>query len=266
MRAQADTATNPAPDNESIQTASLLVPSVLEGTQPIVGSITIQNDNVFDVELPEEDGLFYRLVNKAHIRTRPDVIYEQLLFTEGEELTKEAVDETERILRSNRYLQDASIETNRQDDGTVDVIVNTIDSWTLVPKISLSRSGGENSSGIGIKEMNLLGTGMEVEALYRSNIDRDAVILKFLDRNLFDSWYRLAAVYADNSDGHTRLVDLAMPFYSLDSTRAHGFSILDNDQVDSLYENGEVVDQYRHEKQSFEAFRGWSKGLVDGWT
>jgi hypothetical protein len=256
----------PAAGDDGFAPAATFVPSVFEGVSPVVGSIVIQNDNVFDLDNPEEDGLFYRLANKAHIKTRPDVIYQQLLFTEGEALSKNAVDESERILRSNRYLQDASIAAAPQEDGTVDVIVNTIDSWTLVPRFSLSRSGGENSSGIGLKEMNLFGTGIELEALYKSNVDRDSMIFKYLDRNLFDSWYSLAAIYAVNSDGQTKFLDLNMPFYSLDSRNAHGFSLLDNDQVDSLYENGEIMGQFRHEAQTFDVFRGWSKGLQDGWT
>jgi len=266
MPAAADSAAGPAAADDGIAQASLLVPGVLGGAPPVIGSIHIQNDNVFDLDNPDEDGFFYRLANKAHIKTRPDVIHQQLLFTEGDTLSRNAVDETERILRSNRYLQDASIAAAPQEDGTVDVIVNTIDSWTLMPRFSLSRAGGENSSGIGVKEMNLLGTGVELEALYKSNVDRDSMIFKYLDRNLFDSWYSLAAVYAVNSDGYTKFVDLNKPFYSLDSTNAHGISILDNDQVDSLYENGEIMGRFRHQAQTFDVFKGWSHGLENGWT
>jgi hypothetical protein len=107
---------------------------------------------------------------------------------------------------------------------------------------------------------------MEVEASYKSDVDRDALIFKFVDQHLFNSWYSLRANYGDNSDGHTYLLDLQKPFYSLDATSAHGFSLLDDDRIDSLYDAGEIQEQFRHRTETFEIFRGWSKGLHDGWT
>lgn len=256
----------PEPADAGVNSVTILTPSTIDFGKAVVGSITIDNKSIFDLDLPDEDKFFYRLANKAHITTRPSVISQQLLFGEGDVLTKTSLEETERILRSNRYIQDANIETIQRDNGTVDVEVHTSDVWTLIPKVSLSRSGGKNSGGIGVKEMNLFGTGMEVEASYKSNVDRDAMIFKFRDNQLGDSWYSLAAMYADNSDGHTSFLDLRKPFYSLNSTGAHGVSILDNDQVDSLYENGEIMAQFRHQAETFEIFRGWSKGLTNGWA
>ncbi|MDH4071858.1 MAG: hypothetical protein OEV41_01995 [Gammaproteobacteria bacterium] len=265
-KARADASPDPGPADANAAATTILVPATVDIGNAVVGSITIDNGSIFDLDLPEEDKFFYRLANKAHITTRPGVISQQLLFSEGDTLTKTSLEESERILRSNRYLQDAEIETVPRDDGAVDVLVHTTDVWTLVPTLSLSRSGGQNSGGIGIKEMNLFGTGVDVEAKYKSDVDRDAMIFKFHDRQLGDSWYSLSAVYAENSDGHTRFLDLGKPFYSLDSTGAHGISVLDNDEVESLYSNGEVMSQFRHEAQTLETYRGWSKGLSDGWA
>ncbi len=266
LELHAEASAEPEPADAGVNPTSVLAPSTIDFSKAVVGSITIDNKNIFDLDLPEEDKFFYRLANKAHITTKPNVISQQLLFSEGDILTKSSLEESERILRSNRYLQDANIETIQRDSGTVDVEVHTSDVWTLIPKVSLSRSGGKNSGGIGVKETNLLGTGMEVEASYKSNVDRDAMIFKFRDNQLGDSWYSLAAMYADNSDGHTSFLDLRKPFYSLNSTGAHGVSVLDNDQVDSLYENGEIMAQFRHQAETFEIFRGWSKGLTNGWA
>jgi hypothetical protein len=232
----------------------------------VIHSMSIYNGNIFDLTRPDENKFLYRLANKAHITTRDSVIAQQLLFEEGEVLTKNALEESERILRSNRYIQDARIETIQRDDGMVDVEVHTSDVWTLVPKFSWSRSGGKNKAAIGLKESNLLGTGMSVEASYKSDVDRSGSIFKFSDEHLFDSWYSFSAAYAYNSDGHTRFLDLRKPFYSLDSEDAWGVTLLDDDRIDSLYDQGDVVGQYEHEEDAFELFRGWSKGLQDGWT
>ena len=264
FRAEADALPDPEPSATAATT--ILAPASVDSISGVIGKITILNNSIFDLDIPEEDKPLYRLANKAHITTRPGVIQQQLLFNEGDELTPAALKESERILRRNRYIQDADIQAVKNDDGTVDVNVRTSDVWTLIPRLSLSRSGGANNAGIGLKEMNLFGTGMAVEALYKSDVDRDSTMLKFADHNLGNSWYSLSAVLADNSDGHTQFLDLRMPFYSLESTGAHGFSALNNDQIDSLYENGDIAARFRHETESFEVFRGGSKGLENGWA
>ena len=231
-----------------------------------VSSIKIRNGNVFDLERPDENKALFRFANRAHAVTRPKLIEQQLLFEEGAPLTRQAVEESERILRANRYIQEAAIHTTRNDDGTVDVLVRTTDTWTLMPKFALSRSGGRNSAAVGIKELNLLGTGVELEAMRRSEVERDSTSLKLVDRHLFGSWYSLSALVAENSDGHERQFDFGLPFYSLRSTRAFGLAGLDDDLVESVYDSGVVESRYRHRAQRLQAFHGWSAGLQDGWA
>jgi len=78
------------------------------------------------------------------------------------------VRETERILRSNNYLYDASIEPVAYDGTTVDLEVRTRDVWTLNPGVSFSRKGGENAIGASIQEDNLLGTGRKLNFEWNS--------------------------------------------------------------------------------------------------
>ncbi len=231
-----------------------------------IGSINILNGSIFNLEDPEEDKALYRLANKLHMTTRPAVIQQQLLFEAGDQVSLRELEESERILRSNRYIQEAKIEPVANEEGNVDVNVHTSDVWTLVPRLSLSRSGGENNSGIGIKEMNLLGRGIQLEALYKSNVDRNSTIVKFTDRNLGSSWYSLDAAFANNSDGQTYQLGFGKPFYALDVTSAFGLSFLDNEQIDSLYDRGEILAQFENHSSSYEVFKGWSSGLVDNWT
>lgn len=264
--AEPQKATNSNGTSSNTLPAAMLAPALLADSGAIIGKVSISNGNIFDIDSPEEDKFLFRLANKAHVVTRPAVIEQQLLFSEGEPFSVQAIEESERIVRSNRYIQDVSIKPVHYENGVVDVDVSTSDTWTLMPKLSLSRSGGKNQSAFGIKEMNLLGSGVALEALFKSDVDRDSRILKVVDRNLGDSWYGLTAVYADNSDGFTRLFELGKPFYSLDSTASNGISWFDNDQVESLYDHGKIAADYRHEETHQEIFYGWSKGLQNGWT
>ena len=75
---------------------------------PMVGAVLITSNNIFDLDDPDEDRAAWRLANKLHVTTRPEVVRQQLLFEPGEPYSKQAVEESERILRSNRYIHEAT--------------------------------------------------------------------------------------------------------------------------------------------------------------
>lgn len=231
-----------------------------------IGTVTISSGSIFDLDNPEENKALYRLANRLHVKTRPDVIQQQLLFRSGDRFSPQALEESERLLRANRYIQEVSIKPVRRENGAVDINVETSDVWTLMPKLALSRSGGKNNAAVGLKEMNLFGSGTAIEVLYKSDVDRDSSILKFVDRNLGNSWYGLKLDLADNSDGYSQFIEIEKPFYSLDSRDALGFSVLNKNSIDSFYDRGEQIAEYRDRVRAFEVYRGWSKGLRDGWT
>lgn len=238
----------------------------LERQGAVVGEIYINAGNVFDVEDPEENRALYRLANRLHIRTQPEVIRQQLLFKSGDRYSRRLLDESARILRSARYLYDASVEPIAFRDGKVDIAVTTRDVWTLNPGASFSRHGGKNSTGVEIEELNLLGTGTDLSIARRSDVDRDSTMFEYKDRHLANTWVSLQAAYASNSDGSLRSFDLQRPFYSLDTRWAAGLTALDDDRVESLYDLGKVVDEFGSHRRLASASWGWSGGLADGWV
>ena len=241
-------------------------PSAPDLSNTTIGHIEIVNDNIFDLENPEENKSLYRFANKIHIKTRPSVIESQLLFESGDSYSKRVLDETERLLRSNRYMVNAEITPTKVEDGVVDLVVRTTDVWTLSPSISFSRGGGENSGGIGLKEYNLLGYGTRLGVGYKTNVDRDSLSLELSDRNLFGSRNFIDVGYSNNSDGYQHLFDLSKPFYSLDSTRSRGVLLRNGRSIEALYDLGEVVSRYELDAEIYDAFAGWSAGLRNGWV
>lgn len=237
----------------------------LEAQGTVIGEITIVNADVFDTELPAENNLLFRLANKLHIETRPDIVRGQLLFRSGEPLVARRIRESERILRTNDYLFDARITATRVHEGTVDLVVHTRDVWTLKPGISFGRSGGENSVGFEFEESNLLGRGTEFELGYTQDVDRDIKRVAYSDPHLFGTWNRLRLAYEDNSDGRLRDFSLDRPFFSLDTPWSAGAGAVDWDRIDSRYNLGEVVDKYRHSEEDVTLFGGWSGGVSNGW-
>ncbi|MDH3267020.1 MAG: hypothetical protein OEM25_08650, partial [Gammaproteobacteria bacterium] len=183
----------------------------------IVGEIRLEKSDVFNLSDPAENNWLFRLANRLHIVTKDQVISKQLLLQSGDNYTARLVDESERILRKNSYLFDARIKPTMVEAGVVDLTVHTRDVWTLNPDISLSRSGGENRTKIGLEDTNLLGRGQLLRVARVENVDRIEKSFEFADRHLGSSWVDASLKIADNSDGKLNWLSVQRPFYALDS-------------------------------------------------
>ena len=238
----------------------------LEAMRAVIGTITLTRMNVFDTSQKGENKSLYRLANRLHIVTRESTLLSQLLFRQGDVYSRRVLEESERILRRNEFLYDAKISISSYKDGVVHIVVWTQDLWTLVPDISLSRSGGENKTGFAISEKNLLGHGSEIRVSWAETVDRQSTSFLFFDRNLFKSRTSLLARVSDNSDGNIQRLRVLRPFFALDSRWAAGMDLLDADFEDQFYDLGDAVAEYREQTEYYTLHGGRSKGLQDGWA
>ncbi len=238
----------------------------LQDAGAVVGEIRVNAEDIFDLDDPEEDNAFYRLANDLHIRTRPGVIQRMLLFKSGEPVSVRLIEETERLLRSNRYLYDVSIRPVAYHDDVVDIEVKTRDTWSLDLGVSYGRSGGVDSGGIVLKEKNLLGTGISLGVARSTDVDRSGSEFQIAQNNAFGGWTSIAYTYANLDDGGNQSFNLARPFYALDTRWAAGLRLSKDNRIDSVYNSGVISSQYRSRNDSAETYGGWSEGLIDGWA
>ena len=239
----------------------------LEAAGARIGQIHILNQDIFDLADPAENNALFRLANALHPKTRPEVIRSQLLFKPGDAVAVRVMEETERLLRTNRYLYDVQLRPIAPTGGAanvVDIEVMTRDTWTLDPGASFARSGGANSSSISIKEYNLLGTGLAVGYSRINEVDRSGNEFQLEYNHALDGWTQLAYSVADNTDGKRQAVSVIRPFYALDTRWAAGARFSQDNRIDSAYTAGNVTSQYRHRQDSAELFAGWSPGLQNG--
>lgn len=241
-------------------------PAELERQGAIIGQVFIYPGDIFDLEDPRENTRLYRLANRVHVRTQPHVIRQQLLFAPGDRYSQRLLDESARILRSARYLHDASVQPIAFKDGRVDVAVTTRDVWTLNPGLSFSRHGGRSTAGVELEELNLLGTGTDLSIARKSGVDRSSTLMEYRDRHVLDTWVQVQAGYASNSDGFLRSLEVERPFYSLDARWAAALSLLDDERIESLYDLGKVVDEFGVQRKLTSISWGTSRGLENGWA
>ena len=76
-------------------------------------------------------------------------------------------------MRRKRFLYDGRVIANRQCDGDIDVTVVTRDVWSLLLTSGVTRTGGKQEFEIGASEINLLGTGADLDFEVFNNLDRD---------------------------------------------------------------------------------------------
>jgi len=234
----------------------------LEHQHARIGRISIQVDDVFEHELRAKA---YQLVNALHIATRSDTISEQLLFHSGDIYQRRVLDETERLLRAQRYLNAASIEpVSYNSDNTVDVIVRVHEVWTLSPGFSFGRKGGANSTNVELEDSNFLGLGKHVAIARSGDTDRSAWRLSYADPNLLGSWWQLSAGHAQLSDGSDTSLSITRPFESLDARHSFRVAGVDTRSEDAHYVLGLPVDRFETHREAFEIGGGISDGVIAG--
>src|SRR5215469_915128 len=241
-------------------------PAELEASGAVIGQVFIDNQNIFDLSNPKDNTALFRLANRLHIKTRASVIRKQLLFRSGDRYDRRVIDESERILRLDGIFYDAWIREVGYHDGKVDLKVTTRDVWTLNPGFNYSRTGGTNSTGLQLEEINFLGFGTDVAVRHSINVDRTESMLSASNMHAFGTWTALGFAWADNSDGHLHDFSVNHPFYALETHWAGGVSGNNDAQTDSLYDRGNIVDQFHDQHNLATVYGGWSPGLQNGWV
>jgi len=258
--------TSRLPERPFVRPPGMPDDAALESSGALIGEVRLVRLNVFDTSIADENIPLFRFVNRIHILSRASTIESQLLFRPGDRYDANQLRETERRLRSNGYLADARIAPVAYANGKVDIEVRTQDTWTLKPQVQFGRSGGKNTSGAGLEEQNFLGTGARVALTYQQNVDRETRTLEYSDLNLNADHWQVDAEVADNSDGYRQELRVERPFYALDARWAGGVTLRNEARIDSVYDLGQIVEQFRTREREATAYAGWSKGLHDGWA
>jgi hypothetical protein len=115
-------------------------------------------------------GFLMKTGNILHIKTQNIIIKNLLLFKVNRPYDSLLVKESERLIRSQRYVQDVSlnaIPVSKKSDS-VDVFIRVMDVWSLIPALQVSKT----SADFGFTDNNLAGLGATFQG--DTHIDRVA--------------------------------------------------------------------------------------------
>ena len=125
-----------------------------------------------------------------HRTTQESAILPFLLLRTGERCTEFRLAESERLLRAQPYLADATISALPDDSGGVRLHVSTVDE---VPLVIGGRVSGGRVSGVKYGSSNINGEGMYAAGEWREGFAyRDGFSLDFINHHAFDHPNRFA--------------------------------------------------------------------------
>lgn len=227
-------------------------------TKRRIDKISISTRAIFD-ESDQDSMAIHHFANWLHINTKEDVIKERLPFKEGDTLDQEDLLEAERIIRSQAYIRDAKI-TFKQScniNTPAEVEIKTWDNWSLIPTVSFGRKGSENKVSFGVKEDNVLGTGIRARFKYNSDEQRSGY--QFTLKSAFPmlSYSTISLDFLDNDDGQRAKIELDKPFYHLRTETMFNISYLSDEKTEDVFQNGLTRNSFNLDSHRYAISAGW---------
>lgn len=225
-----------------------------------VRRIRIVRREIFDTTRQSENEQAYRLVNKLHVSTKEHIIRREMLLQEGDDYVPRLKKESERALRRILRLRKAKITTVPVDKTQVDLLVETQETWSTEPTISVQGVGSDLSGKVGLRERNLFGLGKEASFFYKKDIGRITRSYSYRDPNMLGSRLRLDFNYDEKEEGVGRLVAVERPFYSSITSWSAGVRGLSNTEETRFFDAGREIARFRQESRDLQTNYGVSLG------
>ncbi|WP_317133043.1 hypothetical protein [Flavobacterium ustbae] len=156
-----------------------------------------------------------RMGNRLHLKTKKIAIYNLLLFKRNTPYNTYKVLESERLIRAQRYVTAVRIsnQTVGQASDSVDVTIRVLDSWSTIPRFSIS----SNQVSIGVKEKDFFGSGQQLEYRFANRFDdgRTANEVTYTVPNIKNTYIGTILHYKTDLDkNYIKSIDVERDFYS----------------------------------------------------
>lgn len=223
----------------------IIVPKHLKVEGKIIRNITITTLDPFGYSESDTSRIpknwSERTGNWAHLKSKRIAIKNMLLFSRNKPYNLLEIKESERILRSQNFINRVSIteKLTAPKSDSVDVFVRVLDSWSSIPKFNISNS----KTGLGLKERNFFGLGHQLDYYYsnRKSDGKDANNMSYLIPNIKNTFIRTELKYSVDFDRYySKGITIERLFYSPLSKWAAGIALNQNYLKDSIQDVDET--------------------------
>lgn len=208
-----------------------------------------------------------RFGNQIHIKTRQLAVKNFLLFRRNIPLDPLSVKESERLIRQQRFVREVHITTEPipKNADSVDIYIRVLDSWSLIPKGSISSS----KTAVGFQERNFLGTGHDFNNKFTKRLTdgKNAYRMKYEIPSIKNTYIKTSIAYQmDLNDHYGKSLNIDRIFYSPLTRWAGGVYLDEQFRSDSL-QNEQL--QYKSQNFKFNSqdfWGGYSFPIFNGKT
>ena len=151
-----------------------------------------------------------RFAAKEHVTTREPVILRYLALQLGDKCTEVRRAESERILRAQPFIADATVLAYDDGQGGVVLTVSTVDEVSLIVGAGIGGGSGVHSLLLG--EDNLLGTAFHAESQWKKGVHRDIYAAKVVDYQFLGRPYQMRLEGGRRELGSDWGTELSHPF------------------------------------------------------
>lgn len=166
-----------------------------------------------------------RTGNKAHVQSHAFTIRNLLLFRQNQLFDSLLIKESERLVRSQKYVRDVSffVRATAPNSDSVDIFIRELDTWSIIPNGSASAS----RLSLGLTDRNFAGLGHEAQAGYTWNHSNggNAYNMKYAIPNIYNTFINTAVQYDMGESGEfDKRFTVDRPFFSSLTKWAAGVS------------------------------------------
>jgi hypothetical protein len=152
------------------------------------------------------------IARETHVVTRDDVVRRYLLLHAGDSCSELRRAESERILRAQPFLADATIEATLNSRGGVDLDVRTIDEVSAIVSASFAEVGPHvRSAKLGSANLAGLGIATSIGWRYQRYFD-DRLELRVSDHQFAGRPYVMSFALLRNALGREDRAEVTLPF------------------------------------------------------
>lgn len=156
-----------------------------------------------------------RTGNNLHVKTRNRTVRNLLLFKKNQRLDSLKVKESERLVRSQRYIRRVRVEPVMisEDSDSVDISIRVLDSWSLIPQGSISTS----RMNLEVSERNFLGLGHTFRNDFQQRFDdsRRAYGGRYIIPNIRNTFINSTFIYdIDVNENSVKSFEIGRTFFS----------------------------------------------------
>src|ERR1035437_10304839 len=161
---------------------------------------------------PEQNRLI-KTGNSLHIKTQTIAIQNLLLIRKNEPFNSFYTKESERLIRSQKFVHDVYFYVSSAGSDSVDILIRELDNWSIDALVAVSTTHLE----FGLSDKNFLGTGHEFQSVFSRNISTgiSSFLTNYFIPNIKNTYINSTLHYEVNGYGNIRKsISFDRPFYS----------------------------------------------------